>query len=418
MQSGKTSRLVPLLFLGFSSGLPLALTGGTLQAWFTDAGIDIKTIGLLALLGQPYACKFLWAPLFDRYTVPFFSGRRGWIGITQLVLFLSISLLVFLSPQETPFLIAGIVLWIAFLSASQDTVIDAYRTEILNPHPKERGLGNAFAVTGYRIAMLVSGGVALILADFYGWSFAFGFIAVLMACGLMVTWKSPHPETPVLSPQTLSTAIVEPFRNFFNKPHAALILVFIILYKLGDAFCGSLTTTFLMRGLAVNLTEVGILNKGVSLLATLCGFMVGGLWISKMGLLRSLILFGILQAVSNLGFMLLAYFGKNIAGIATTMFLENFAGGMGTVALLSFMMSLCDARFAATQFALLSALTAIGRIYVGPVSGFWVSSVGWGEFYFWTFWLAWPGLLILWALRKKLPALKPSFTEAIAVKTG
>lgn len=407
-----TSRLLPLFFLGFSSGLPLTLTGGTLQAWFTDAGINLKTIGLLALLGQPYAFKFLWAPFFDRYALPFFSGRRGWIGMIQVVLFMSISTLIFLSPHETPFLIAGIILWIAFLSASQDTVIDAYRTEVLNPHPSERGLGNAFAVTGYRIAMLVSGGVALILADFQGWGVAFGFIAVLMASGLIATWKSPQPETVVLPPQTLSAAILEPFQNFFKKTHAPLILVFIILYKLGDAFCGSLTTTFLMRELHVSLTEVGVLNKGIGLLATLCGFMVGGLWLSKMGLFRSLILFGILQAVSNLGFMLLAYFGKNIAGIATTLFLENFAGGLGTVALLSFMMSLCDARFAATQFALLSALTAIGRIYVGPVSGWWVSSVGWGEFYFWTFWLAWPGIFILWSLRKKLPYLKPPFTVA------
>lgn len=405
--------LPPLFFLGFFSGLPLALTGGTLQAWFTDTGIDIKTIGFLALLGQPYAFKFLWAPLFDRYHLPFGGRRRGWIGLAQVLLFASIAAFAFLSPDQTPLFIVLVVLWIAFLSASQDIVIDAYRTDILNQQSEERGLGNALSVTGYRLAMLVSGGLTLIIADAMGWPFAFSILAILMLCSLLVTWKSPEPHPSTSPPKTLSIAVLEPLRDFFKRPLALLIFAFIVLYKLGDAFSGALTTTFLMRGLQASLTEVGVLNKVVSLIASISGLVVGGLWLTKMGLFRALFIFGVLQAVSNLGLMALTYLGKQTMLIAVVLFFENFAGGLGTVALLSFMMSLCNPSFAATQFALLSALTAVGRVYVGPVSGWWVSLVGWAEFYFWTFWLALPGLLALWSLRGYFSRLAPSFSPAL-----
>ena len=394
-------RIAAVLLLGFASGLPLALTAGTLQAWLAVEGVDIKTIGLFTLVGQPYTYKFLWAPLMDRYTLPFLGRRRGWLIVTQFALLAAIALMGTVNPRESPWLLAIVALAVAFLSASQDIVFDAYRTDVLRD--AERGPGAATSVLGYRIAMLVSGGGALVLADqFLGWSAMYFLMAALMGVGIITTWFAPEPEQPARAPESLASAISEPLREFFSRHGAWLLLLLIVLYKLGDAFAGSLTTAFLIQGVGFSATDVGAINKALGLIATIVGALLGGAWMIQLGLYRALMLFGALKAITNLGFMLVAVVGKNYLVMVAAVAAENVCGGMGTAAFVALLMALCDRRYSATQYALLSALAAVGRVYVGPVSGVLVSAAGWASFFLFTFVIALPGLALLWYMRAQL----------------
>ena len=399
----RSRRILAVLLLGFSSGLPLALTGATLQAWLAVENVDIKTIGLFTLVGQPYTYKFLWAPLMDRYTPPFLGRRRGWLVVAQLALLVAIALMGTLSPRESPWLLGGLALAVAFLSASQDIVFDAYRTDVLKED--ERGAGAATSVLGYRIAMLVSGGLALILVDnWLSWPAMYALMAALMLVGLVATWSAPEPEAPARQPASLAAAIREPLAEYFSRRGAWLLLLLIVLYKLGDAFAGSLTTTFLLRGPEFSLSDVGWANKWLGVGATILGALAGGALMTKLRLYRALMLFGVLQAVTNLGFMLLAMAGKSYPLMIAAVAAENLCGGMGTAAFVALLMSLCDRRFSATQYALLSALSAVGRVYVGPLAGVMVAALGWTQFFFATFLIALPGLALLWWLRDRLEA--------------
>ncbi len=399
-------RIAAVLLLGFASGLPLALTAGTLQAWLAVENVDITTIGLFTLAGQPYIYKFLWAPFMDRFVPPIFGRRRGWILIAQLGLLATIAFMGTLSPRETPWLLGGTALVVAFLSASQDVVIDAYRTDVL--HETERGAGAAISVMGYRIAMLVSGGLALVLADqVLGWSGMYFLMASLMVIGMVATWFAPEPEDAGRAPATLGAAFVEPLREFLTRNGAWLLLLLIVLYKLGDAFAGTLTTAFLIRGVGFSATDVGAINKALGLAATITGALVGGAWMAGLGLYRALMIFGVLQALTNLGFMVLAMAGKSYSLMVAAVAAENMCGGMGTAAFVALLMSLCNHRFSATQYALLSALAAVGRVYVGPASGYLVAALGWAPFFFFTFLIALPGLWLLWLLRARLEPAPP-----------
>jgi PAT family beta-lactamase induction signal transducer AmpG len=400
----RSRKILILLLLGFSSGLPLALTAGTLQAWLASDNVDIVAIGWFALVGQPYTYKFLWAPLMDRYTPPFLGRRRGWLLVTQLLLAAAIAFMGTLSPASSAWLLGAAALAVAFLSASQDIVFDALRADWLER--EERGAGAAVSVLGYRIAMLVSGAGALILADqWLGWAATYWLMAALMAAGMVVTWFVVEPELKSEAPQTLDQALVRPFAEFFSRRGAWLMLGLVVLYKLGDAFAGNLSTTFLLRSPGFSLTEIGAINKGFGLAATIAGALAGGALMAKMRLYRALLLFGVLQAVTNLGFMLLAASGKNYALMVTVIGLENLCGGMGTAAYVALLMALCDRRFSATQYALLSALSAVGRVYVGPAAGYMVSAVGWTEFFFFTFLIALPGLALLVWMRGRIDSL-------------
>lgn len=397
-------RVATVLFLGFSSGLPLALSGGTLQAWLTVEGVDIKTIGLFTLVGLPYTLKFLWAPLLDRFTVPLFGRRRGWIWVFQALLLILIFAMSMVSPVKAPWVLAFLAFGLAFASSSQDIVVDAYRTEVLRK--KERGFGAAVSVTGYRIAMLVSGALALILSELLGWRTTYMIMAGLMFVGMVTAWLGPEPEDPGTPPRTMREAVRDPLLEFFSRDGAWMMLALIVLYKLGDAFAGSLTTSFLIRGVGFSVGEVGAINKGMGLAATIVGALFGGALMARLGLYRSLLIFGILQAVSNLSFMVLAMMGKSYAMLVFTIAFENLAGGMGTAAFVAFLMTLCHHNYTATQFALLSALAALGRVYVGPVSGELVAGFGWQLFFLVTFLAALPGLALLWKMREKIQALE------------
>ena len=397
-------RISVVLFLGFSSGLPLALSGGTLQAWLTVEDVDIKTIGLFSLVGLPYTLKFLWAPLLDRFSVPLFGRRRGWIFVSQFILLILIFAMSLVSPVNSTLVFAFLAFGLAFASSSQDIVVDAYRAEVLRED--ERGLGAAVSVTGYRVAMLVSGALALILSEVLGWRSTYMFISVLMLLGITAVWLGPEPEVTGTQPKTMNEAVRGPLFEFFARDGAWMMLMLIILYKLGDAFAGSLTTSFLIRGVGFSVGEVGAINKGMGLAATIVGALFGGALMTRLGLYRSLLIFGVLQAVSNLSFMVLSIVGKSYVMLVFTIAFENLAGGMGTAAFVAFLMALCNHNYTATQFALLSALASLGRVFVGPASGFLVDEYGWLLFFLITFLAAIPGLILLWKMRENVESLE------------
>lgn len=400
----RNRRIAVMLLLGFSSGLPLSLTGNTLQAWMAVTGVDFRTIGIFSLLGLPYTLKFLWAPLMDRFAPAWLGRRRGWIIVNQFSLILAITAMAFSSPRNAPWLMGILAIVVAFSSASQDIVIDAYRTDVLSD--KERGIGTAVFVTGYRVAMLVSGAVAFIIAARLGWQNTYLIMAGLMIIGVITTVAGKEPDVKVLPPQSLREAVSGPLQDFFSRRKAISLLLLIVLYKLGDAYAGTLTTAFLIRGMNFSLIEVGTINKGLGMVSLIVGAVFGGALMVRFGLYRSLIIFGILQAVSNLSFMALALVGKSYAMMILAVAVENLTGGMGTAAFVSLLMALCNQRYSATQFALLSSLAALGRVFISPTSGYVVESVGWPVFFFITALAALPGLWMLRHLRSEISGLR------------
>ena len=392
-------RVAIMLPLGFASGLPLALTSGTLQAWLTVAGLDLKTIGIFTLVGLPYTLKFLWAPLMDRLVPPWLGRRRGWMLVTQMSVALGLAAMAVTGPGQRPEILGVLALVVAFLSASLDIVFDAYRTDVLlRP---ERGFGAAVWVNGYRCALLLASAGALLLADHIGWQYTYLLLAALMLAGVVTILVSPEPSEPSVAPASLAEAIGGPLKEFFTRPGVVGLLALIVLYKIGDAVAASLQTAFLIGGIGFSVSEVGYV-KGLGIGATLIGALAGGVAMAKLGMVRSLLLFGLLQAVSNLGFMWLAWMGKSYMALTTSILVENVTGGMGTVAFVALIMSLCDHRYTATQFALLSSLEALGRVFSGRPSAELVEMVGWAQFFFWSFLVALPGIWLVWALRAQL----------------
>ncbi len=392
-------RIGIMLPLGFASGLPLALTAGTLQAWLTVVGLDLKTIGIFTLVGLPYTLKFLWAPLMDRLVPPWLGRRRGWMLVMQLCVALGLAAMAVTGPGQLPEILGVLALVVAFLSASLDIVFDAYRTDLLlRP---ERGFGAAVWVNGYRCALLFASAGALLLADRIGWRNTYLLLAALMGAGIVTILVSPEPSEPSAMPASLAEAVGGPLKEFFARPGVVGFLALIVLYKFGDAVAASLQTAFLIGGMGFSVSDVGYV-KGLGLGATLIGALVGGVAMAKLGMVRSLLLFGALQAVSNLGFMWLAWMGKSYAALTISILVENVTGGMGTAAFVALIMSLCDHRYTATQFALLSSLEALGRVFSGRPSAELVEMVGWAQFFFCSFLVALPGIWLVWGLRTRL----------------
>ncbi len=392
--------------LGFASGLPLALTSGTLQAWATVEGVPLQEIGFLTLVGTAYTIKFLWAPFVDRFAPPVLGRRRGWMLVTQLLLAVAIMAMGTLSPSSTLMALAVLAVLVAFLSATQDIAFDAYCTDVLRKD--ERGAGAAIRVMGYRLAMIASGGLALIMADqWIGWGNTYMVMGGLMLlCALATLW-APEPEHIARPPRTLREAVNEPLREFFMRRGAMEVLLLIVLYKLGDAFAGALSTTFLIRGAGFTPTEVGTVNKVLGLAATIIGALAGGSLMARWGLYRSLMAFGLLQAVSNLAYWLIAVSPKNLWLMATGVGIENLCGGLGTASFVGLLMALCHQRFSATQFALLSALSAVGRTYLaGPLTPPLVEYLGWPGFFLLTVAIALPGLVLLRKLRGTIETME------------
>jgi PAT family beta-lactamase induction signal transducer AmpG len=319
--------------------------------------------------------------------------------LTQLCVAVGLGLMALTNPKIHPGWMAGYAVLVVFLAASLDIVFDAYRTDTLHRH--ERGLGAAVWVNGYRIALLASGAGALALADYVGWQATYLVMAAVMAVGVVITLVSPDPTVVANAPKSLKEAVGAPLVEFFSRPTALGFLAVIILYKLGDAFASALQTAFLIGGLGFSATDVGAV-KGLGVFATLLGAFLGGLLMTRTGLVRSLLLFGVLQAVSNFGFVVLALAGKNSAVLTAAVVIENVAGGMGTAAFVALVMSLCDPRYTATQFALLSSLEALGRVFAGRPSADLVAMVGWTQFYVLTVAVALPGLWAVWRIRRSI----------------
>lgn len=385
-------KMFVVLILGFASGLPLALTGGTLQAWLKTENISLGTIGLFSLVGLPYTLKFIWSPIMDRYVPPLFGRRRGWIFVTQLGLIISIIVLGMSNPKVSLENMAIFALFVSFFSASQDIAIDAYRTEAVPE--EELGAAASIYIMGYRIAMLVSGGVALGLAEKLPWSTVYFIMAGCMGVGLIGSVLGPKPLVDEAPPTSLTEAVVKPFVEFFNRKGAIEMLLFILIYKLDVAFAMAFTTPFMMD-LGFSKLEIAAVLKGAGLLATIFGTLTGGALMLKWSMKKSLWIFGIIQGISGFSFYLLAHVGHNYPLMWASIIIENICSGLGTAAFSAFMMSICDKRYTATQYALLTSFMALTRILVQTPSGFLQERVGWEWYFIISILIAIPGLLLL-----------------------
>lgn len=391
-----TPRMIIAAFMGFASGLPLLLTLTLLQAWLTESHISLSQIGLFSLIGLPYTIKFIWAPFMDRYHLPL-GRRRGWLLILQLLLVGAIEILGQTHPEKNLWPVAGLAFFVTLFSAMQDTVIDAYRRETLTD--REQGLGASLYVWGYRVAMLVAAGGGLIMAQYIGFPRTYTIMAILMLIGPITTLFAPEPQTSIDYPPTLSEAVIKPFVDFF-KTHqqALLILIFIILYKLGDTLAMSMTTPFYLK-VGFNTADIGAIAKLFGFWATVLGGLVGGTLIMRIGQYRALLWFGILQTLSTISYGWLTQTGPSIHWLALVISLENFAGGMSTAAFIGFMANLTNREFTATQYALLTSLMGIPRTLLSAGTGYLASTLGWVGFFLTCAILALPGLWLLTRFR-------------------
>ena len=390
------------VMLGFTSGLPLFILYNLLSAWLKAEQVDLKSIGLFALVGFPYTWKFLWSPLMDRFHFPLLGRRRGWMFFTQLALLAAVGSLGFFSPLTELSAVVTLAGFIAFLSASQDIVIDAYRRELLSD--AEQGSGTALFVNAYKMSTLIPGSLSLILSDFLSWQLVFGITALFMLPGLFTTLLISEPAIYGEPPRTLREAVIEPFREFMQRSgfsQAMLILAFIFLYKLGDSMATALATPFYME-LGYTRTQIGLVAKNAGLWASLAGGIIGAVWLEKTGVNRGLWIFGVLQAVAILGFALLAQTGVAAAGaepssvlLGLVIGLEAFAVGLGTAAFTAYIATTTDQRYTATQFALFTSLAAVPRTFFNALTGFIVAQTGWFVFFLICFVLAIPGMLLL-----------------------
>jgi MFS transporter, PAT family, beta-lactamase induction signal transducer AmpG len=389
-------RMLICIFTGFSSGLPLYLLINLLPAWLRSEGVDLMTIGFFALIQLPYTWKFLWSPLMDRYALPLLGRRRGWMLLTQVLLMASIPLFGQLHPQQDIWAIVYLSTVVAFFSASQDIVLDAFRREIL-PDP-ELGLGTSIHVNAYRISSLVPGALALILADHLPWSSVYLITALFMLPGFMLTLLVGEPALAKGRPRTLAEAVVEPFHEFITRNGwrtALLVVAFIFLYKLGDSMATALATPFYLD-MGFTKTDIGVIAKNAGLWASVIGGLLGGLWMVRIGINRGLWLFGIVQLVSILGFAWLAYVNRpDKLLLGAVIAFEALGVGLGTAAFTAYIARATDPRYTATQFALFTSLAAVPRTLVNATTGWIVERTGWFDFYLLCTVLALPGMALL-----------------------
>lgn len=394
-------RMLICIFTGFSSGLPLYLLLNLVPAWLRTEGLDLKTIGLFALVQFPYTWKFLWAPLLDRYTLPLLGRRRGWMFLTQLILIAAIAWLGSIAPQQGVSAIIWLASLVAFASATQDIVLDAYRRELLKE--EELGLGNSVHVNAYRIAGLVPGSLSLILADHLPWAQVFLITAAFMLPGTVMTLMVREPASSMAAPRTLREAVVEPFREFWQRhggQSAALVLAFIFLYKLGDSMSTALATPFYLD-MGFTKSDIGLVAKNAGLWPSVIGGILGGLWMVKLGINRALWVFGVVQLVSIFGFAYLAALGpaetspERLVTLALVIGFEALGVGLGTAAFVAFIARTTHPAYTATQFALFTSLAAVPRTFINASVGWLVENMGWFGFFWLCGLLAVPGMVLL-----------------------
>ena len=403
--------IIHFLF-GLSSGIPLLLTGSTLQIWMKDLNVDIKTIGAFALLGLPYNLKFLWSPLIDRYQLPFLTRRRSWMLLSQVLLMLSIVFLGGSDPLQSISTTALLALLVSFMSATQDILIDAYRREALTE--AEMGFGLSLYSTGYRIGMLIAGAMALWIVDQYQWSWfsIYSTVAVFIGFGMIATLLAPESDTSDLAPKSMKEAVVGPFREFFKLKGVWLILAFLVCYKLGDNLSSALTAPFVVEH-GYSKTEYAVAVKGVGLFSLLAGGFIGAGIMARIGLNRALWIFGFLQASAILGLVVLAHSEKNTLLLGAVIAAEMLTAGMAVPAFNTFIALLTDKRFTATQYALLTSLAVLPRTLLSAPSGVIKEYLGrWDYYFIFCVVMAIPGFLLLF---KVAPLKKKLATEPVTV---
>ena len=402
-------KILLLTALYVAQGLPYGFFTQALPVLLRDAGYSLKAISATSLLFLPWALKFLWAPLVDRFTLPLFGRRRGWMLVTQLCLVLALIGLGLTDPARSPWVVAGAAFLVTFLSASQDIVIDAYRREDLRDN--ELGLGSSLYVNGYRLGMLLAGSGGLILADHFSFAQVYLMMAATLLVGVVTTLSCREPALTRGTPRTFREAVVEPFVEYFSRDHALALLLFILLYKLGDAMAAHMTTPFYLD-VGFTKTEIGAVVKLFGFWATVAGGLVGGVVILRLGIVRALWGFGILQGLSTAAFVLLALAGPDLRVLTAVIAFENLSSGLGTSAYVAFMATLTNRRFTATQYAQLSSLMGVPRVLAAAPTGWLAEQLGWATFFVCCALAALPGLWVLARLQRR--GALPRHAEAVA----
>jgi len=386
-------RLLVLVLLGFASGLPLFLTGSTLRAWMTDEQWSLVSIGLLAFVTLPYSLKVFWAPLLDRYALPGLGRRRGWMLLMQGLMVLALVLLARTNARLSMLRVVWLGLAVAFTSATFDIAVDAWRAEALDQ--KHLGLGNSIHISAYRVAMLVSGGLALILAQLYGWRTTYLLMALITCLGMLGTWLAINTDSVARAPRSLREAVVGPLTDLLQRPGIGYLLAFAVFYKLGDWLAEAMTMPFLMRGMGFTKLQIGTVQKTTAMVAIILGGLLGGWMLLRMSLRKVLWICGFVQAGSILGFWAISLLGRHLPLLVAANTLENLAYGMGSSALVALLMGSCNRTYTGTQYALFSALTALPRTLFGGMTGFMAEAYGWKLYFPVCAAAAIPGLLLL-----------------------
>jgi PAT family beta-lactamase induction signal transducer AmpG len=387
-----SARMLVALLMGFSCGLPLLLTISVLQAWMKEEGVDLTVIGMMALVGLPYTLKFLWAPFLDRFRLPFLGRRRGWLLVAQVALIFSIAGLGLTDPGNNPWLVAFAAFLVTFFSASQDIVVDAYRREDFPD--EELGLASSLYINGYRVGMLLASGGGLIMADHMSFPSVYLIMAACILPGLVTTLLAHEPQVNVRMPENMREAVVDPLVEYFSRRGALWILAFILFYKIGDTMASAMTTPFYLD-IGFTKTQIGAVVKLFGFWATVAGTLVGGVFMLRLGISRSLWVFGFLQALSTACFAVLARIGPNVSVLSGVIAFENLSGGMGTAAYAAFMASITNKRFTATQYALLTSLMGVPRVIASAPTGFLAKNLGWESFFIACALIAIPGMMLL-----------------------
>ncbi|MCE1229448.1 MAG: AmpG family muropeptide MFS transporter [Firmicutes bacterium] len=393
-----------LALLGFASGLPLFLTGSTLKAWMTKENLDLGTIGIFSVVTLPYSLKVFWAPFLDRFAMKGLGRRRSWMLLMQIGMALALTGLALHPPHLSLTTVAALAVAVALTSATFDIAVDAWRAEAL-PH-KLLGFGTSVHITTYRIAMLVSGGGALILAQRVGWKHTYLVMAGLTVLGMAGTLLAANTDAVARSPRTLREAILEPLKDLLKRPGIAELAAFAVLYKLGDWLAEAMTMPFLLRGMGFTLAQVGTVQKTTAMAAIIVGGLLGGAIITRVSLKKALFAFGLLQAASILGFWAISRLGPNLGLLVAANALENLAYGMGGSAFAALLMASCNRTYTGTQYALFSSLMALPRTVFAGATGFLAQRLGWSSYFLVCVLAAIPGLLLLlryekWGLREE-----------------
>jgi PAT family beta-lactamase induction signal transducer AmpG len=394
--------MAAIMVLAAASGYPNQLTESALQAWLKEVGESNTTIGLMSYVALPYLLKFLWAPLIDRYPLPWLGRRRGWMLVTQIALAAAIALLALQNPAVGLGPVTVCALVIVFFSATQDIAFDAYRTDV--SLPAERGPAAAATNLGYRTAAWLASAVALLIADYFGWRPAFLILGGIMLAFCVATWLAPEPQYHQRPPSSLRESVVTPLKELLAGPDALILIAIVLVFKIGDAFAMKLFTPF-MLDVGFSKTQIALVVKALFTAGALTGAVLGGVLMIKLGLVRSMLIFGIAQAVSNLLYCALAVAGKSYPLMVTAVLVEHVAAAMGNIALVALIMALCDIRFSAFQYALLSSIALLPRYSLGYPAGWVADHGGWYVYYVVSFVMALPGLAAVWLARDKINAL-------------